>query len=172
MKALHTFIVATREQIPDAKSLGCRLGQDYSSAVEHGSVPAKLKQPEAPPPKLPPVARPQLATVFALHALTWRDEHGQQRTTAKWREVDLPPAAAAYALEAGLALLNTDPRCNAVRNQSPAHPEPGWCNDLDKKVGPNISDAQPAADPILASSPFQVLDRGEPRLIQIKAALR
>jgi hypothetical protein len=116
----------------------------------------------SPPPEL---------TLFTVFAITWIDHQGMQRRFGKWRDVDLSPKLTAFALKARVAAPLDDPRCK-MRNQSPGHSEPHWCNDLDAEIGPNIAIAQSArvdaAEP--APEPFIRRDRNTPFVIKHREA--
>jgi hypothetical protein len=128
-------------------------------AIRDGHMPIPKDAPVIEAKPLAP-AKPTLTAVFATHALTWIDENGSQRIIGKWRDIELPEPAAAFALQARLAVLPNDPMCSKSRGQSPGHPEPSWLNNLDTKIGPNIQGVPPV-DPIRSSAgPFTVVDRG------------
>jgi hypothetical protein len=128
----------------------------FAEAIRDGHMPIPKDAPVIEAKPLAP-AQPKLTAVFATHALTWIDENGSQRILGKWRDIELPVAAAAFALQAHLAVLPNDPMCAKSRGQSPGHPEPSWLNNLDTKVGPNIRGSGEARRPLI---PFgQVPDR-------------
>jgi hypothetical protein len=95
--------------------------------------------------KQPAPATPKVTAVFAMHALTWLDDAGAQRILGKWHDIELPEAAAAFALQARLAVLPNDPMAAKVRGQSTGHPASSWLNNLDTKVGPNIAGSPTAS---------------------------
>jgi hypothetical protein len=179
----------------------------FTSADLHASVAQVLagQLDQAIPPdrvETVPVTEPEpeaLTQVFNLHAIQWRDASGKLHRSAKWTDVELPEKAAAFALRSGLAVPLDDPRCAKFRGQSPGHPSPHWCNNLDDGVGPDIllqpqaacrvrsneSDArggclrcgsevgQPCPMPLNehepAASQFTPLDRGGPFQLKIAA---
>jgi hypothetical protein len=103
-----------------------------------------------------------------LHPITWIDHHGQQRRLGKWRDLELSPKQAAFALK--LATTLDDPRSGKLRNQFPGHPEPDWLNNLDTEIGPDIAveqfarigDGEPAPEPFIrraGNTPFVIKHR-------------
>lgn len=156
--------------------IACDVGlgnlRNFVEAIRGGHMPIP-KDALVVPAKLSAAVKPKLTMVFSSHALTWLDQNGSQRVIAKWHDIELPHATAAFALQAGLAFLPDNPMCAKLRGQSPGHPEPGWLNNLDTGIGPNISlvdgEPQPPVDPIRSSSgPFQIIDRGP--AVQMKVA--
>jgi hypothetical protein len=105
--------------------------------IRNGTLPI----PKPPAAAVVPIkAAPKLPTkqVFTLHAISWLDHNGAQRILGKWRDIELPLAAAEFALTANLAVGPTDPITKKMRGQSQQHPEASWLNDLDGKTGPNV----------------------------------
>jgi hypothetical protein len=165
------FLRNARSEMEMALDVGVPNLRAVAEAIRDGHMPIPKDAPVIEAKPAAP-AKPKLIAVFSSHALTWIDEMGSQRIIGKWHDVELPEAAAAFALQARLAVLPNDPVCAKSRGQSPGHPEPSWLNDLDAKVGPNIpgsSDSPPPADPIRSSAgPFTVVDRGP--AIQMKVS--
>lgn len=156
------FLRNARSEAEMALDVGVPNLRAVAEAIRDGHIP--IPKDALVIEKPPATAKPNLTAVFSSHALTWIDEKGSQRTIGKWHDVELPEAAAAFALQARLAVLPNDPVSAKSRGQSSGHPEPSWLNNLDTKVGPNIpgsSDRMPPVDPIRSSAgPFTVIDCG------------
>jgi hypothetical protein len=164
------FLRNARSEVDMALDVGVPNLRAVAEAIRDGHMPIPKDAPVIEKPPAP--AKPKLTAVFSSHALTWIDEKGSQRIIGKWHDVELPEAAAAFALKANLAVLPNDPVSAKSRGQSSGHPEPSWLNNLDTKVGPNIpgnADSTPPADPIRSSAgPFTIVDRGP--AIQMKVS--
>jgi hypothetical protein len=100
------------------------------------------KPPNVPVAIVPIAAPPKPPTqqVFLLHPATWREADGTQRISAKWVDVDLPIAAAEFALLAEIGIDPADPITRQGRGKAGRFPESSWLNDLDNRIGPNIPD--------------------------------
>jgi hypothetical protein len=168
------FLGMAQTQLPDAYRVIDRCLRDQAAAILRHEAPAALRQIVAPV-KAVPVAKPPTQIVFTSHAITWRDYNGDQRVISKWRDAELPIAAAAFALKANLAMLPDDERTKKLRGLGQGHPEASWLNNIDTKIGPNVPTAmagngttspQSVHDPIVASSPFTVVV-GEPVQMQV-----
>jgi hypothetical protein len=166
MAQIGGFLRGVCSEVEMAVDVGLPALRDTVNHVRDGlaPIPQEAAAPIAKPPSPP---KPVTKRVFAMHALTWRDDGGQQRTVAKWYDIELPEAAANYALSVNLAVLPTDPMCAKARGQAQGHPEAHWLNDLDRRTGPNIpgsQPAQPAAQPFIRREanrpPFVVNNRG------------
>jgi hypothetical protein len=169
---LVRFAGACRSEIPAGGDLVAKLLRNHGAAVLARSAPPTLAKP---PEAVAPVSttKPELVQVFLLHACTWRDHGGVQRVSGKWRDCELSPSQAETALRLKLAAPMTDERRKQLLGQSPGHPEPGWLNDIDLEIGPDVpakSEDGAAVETILASSPFTVVTNGEPRVIQHREA--
>jgi hypothetical protein len=173
MSQVAGFLRNACSEVEMACDIGVGNLRNFVEAIRGGHMSVPRDVPVVPA-KPPAAEKPKLTKVFSSHALTWLDENGSQRVIAKWHDIELPHAAAAFALQVGLAVLPDNPLCAKSRGHSPGHPEPGWLNDLDARVGPNISvvdgePRQPPVDPIRSSSgPFQIVDRGP--AVQMKVA--
>jgi hypothetical protein len=143
MAQIGGFLRGVCSEVEMAVDVGLPALRDTVNHVRDGlaPIPQEAAAPIAKPPSPP---EPVTKRVFAMHALTWLDAGGQQRTSGKWYDVELPEAAADYALSVNLALLPTDPMCTKARGQAQGHPEAHWLNDLDRRTGPNIPGSQPA----------------------------
>jgi hypothetical protein len=120
----------------------------------HQPIP-RVPQVDVPAPA---PSKPVTVRLFALKAVSWIDTDGRQRRAGKWNDVDLPEKAAAFALRNGVCVELTDPRRKQLHGQSPGHPDPHWCIDLDNEAGADENTDTPRA-PVLHSA-FEVVDRG------------
>jgi hypothetical protein len=140
------FLRGTVGEIEMAVDVGLPQLRDIVDHIRNGLAPIPKEEPEAAAkPPAPP--KPATKLVFSKQALTWIDAGGQQRIVGKWRDVELPLAAANYALSVDLAVPTNDPMCAKTRGHSLGHPEAAWLNNLDTYVGPNIPGSQPAQAP-------------------------
>jgi hypothetical protein len=164
---VQSFLTVAEQQIPDAMALINRCIREHAAAILRREASATMRKVEVPVKLV--VVMPPTQMVFSLHAITWIDHAGAQRVLSKWNDAELPISEALFALKAKLAVLPTDERCKKLRGLSQGHPEPSWLNNLTTKIGPNIEGSdtgndsvapQAAVDPIKASSPFTVVDRG------------
>jgi hypothetical protein len=143
MAQIGGFLRGVCSEVEMAVDVGLPALRDTVNHVRDGlaPIPQEATAPIAKPPSPP---KPVTKRVFATHALTWLDAGGQQRTIGKWYDVELPEAAADYALSVGLAVLPNDPMSAKARGQAQGHPQSSWLNDLDNHIGPNIAGSQPA----------------------------
>jgi hypothetical protein len=149
------FLRGTAGEIEMAVDVGLPALRDIVDHVRNGLAPIPREEPAAvAKPSAPP--KPATKLVFSKQALTWIDAVGQQRIVAKWRDIELPEAAANYALSVDLAVPTNDPMCAKTRGHSLGHPEGAWLNNLDTHVGPNIPNSQPPSQ-----SPAQPFIRRE-----------
>jgi len=166
MQQIAGFLRGICSEVEMAVDVGLPALRDTVEHIRDGLAPIPKEEPAAvAKPPAPP--KPVTKRVLATHALTWLDTGGQQRTIGKWYDVELPEAAADYALSIGLAVLPNDPMSAKARGQAQGHPQSSWLNDLDNHIGPNIpgsQPAQPAAQPFIRREanrpPFVVNNRG------------
>jgi hypothetical protein len=159
---LLNYAAASRMQIPDAVALVAALLRGHAACVLDGSAPATLCAPDVAAPLL---EEPKpLTQVFSLNAIQFTDHHGALRRVGKWHDVELPQEAAERALRLGICVPMSDPRRKKLVGQSPGHPEPHWCKNLDAEPEPAAvaEPGQPEPETI-----FERVDRGPGFRLQI-----
>jgi hypothetical protein len=136
-----------------------------------GILAGHVPIPSAPEVIMPIEAEltPPLMSLFTLHAIKWIDQHGMQRQSGKWLDVELPAESAARALRLGMCAPINDPHRKTHRGHGGGFaPQANWLNDIDNEVGPDIADgaSQKVSDPAVHSA-FQPPIVGAPYTVQI-----
>lgn len=153
---LKAYCDASKVQIPDAVALIATLLANHSAAVLSGSAPPTLRSPE--PPFVEPVKeRPLTVQLFALRAVRWKDETGQQQIGGKFRDVYLTKSAAARALAIGACVEISNPLRRKHHGWSTEVPRLDRADDLD--AAEPARQARTPVEPELHSA-FQPVDSG------------
>jgi hypothetical protein len=136
-----------------------------SASVVAGHGMAALPQPPIPAP--PPPQPAPVQRVFTTRDVAWTDSDGRVCTSHPWWDVDLPPDAAAFALEKGYAVSTDDPiRRKQMGFGKATKPELSSCVRLNKIVAsPLVSDLRVVEPTMRSVAPptdqiFTVVDRG------------
>jgi hypothetical protein len=149
---IGSFITNAAGEVEIAAAVTLAELRNLPKAVADGSAPI----PHRPEPGAPEPEPERLEQVFALHAVSWTYD-GQQRRMGKWNDVELPREIAERALRLGICVPLSDPRRKQLVGQSPGHPEPHWCQDLDHE--PDVSEPATVIGPITHTA-FTPVDRG------------
>jgi hypothetical protein len=132
---LAAFAQMAKGEIPESGILISRLLREHRECVLRGEGSPKLAEPPQPYIEvLPPVAPTE--TLFALRSIKWRDDAGKQRSSGQFTDVELPPRAAARALQSGACTRLDDPRRRMNRTQGVPPPKLDGCLDLDLDEAP------------------------------------
>jgi hypothetical protein len=121
-----------------------------------------LRQPEAAYKHHNPQPAAPTIRLFALRPVKWRAGNGLQIVAQKFQDCELPPATAKKALAMRVCVAADDALARQHRGTVAGHADPRLAFDLDLEPG-----AVAAVGPIVASSPFQVVDRGPATLMRI-----
>jgi hypothetical protein len=140
---MANFVRRCSGEVQDAAAITSTDLHASVAAIRDGQMPIP-RDPEAAAPV--PQLEPELVQVFALRAVKWTDQHGLLRRSAKWHDIELPQEVAERALRNNLAAPMSDPRRRQLLGQSPGHPEPHWCIDLDHE--PEADEPGNTGDPV------------------------
>jgi hypothetical protein len=137
------------------------LGQlrDLPKLIVSGDRPIPRK-PEPAPPPVP--AKPPVVMVFATQKLRWIDDAGKSRVSPRYVDVELPLRCARRARELRACVELNDPVRKRHYRGAVGGADPDSSNAIDLDAEPERK-----AEPIMQSSPFVVVDRGPPKIVQI-----
>jgi hypothetical protein len=157
---LLNFAVIVGNEIPGAVAQTGALLRAHAAAVIAGSAPSAM--PEPAPAYIPPpvAAKPPAAQLFCLRSIKFVDDTGQQRFVGQYRDASVPQRLVARALRSGACVAVSDPCRAKLHTQGDTTQHPDGAFDLDEPE-PRV------AEPIMQSSPFVVVDRGPPKIVQI-----
>jgi hypothetical protein len=159
---LRNLCVTLRQQFPLEFELMQKIAAYHATAVMDRRAPAAIKREDLTVVK-PVETPPPIVQLFATRSVKWKNAAGVQMIGQQFTDVALTPSAAKRAFAAKACVAMSDSICATHRNTRGGHGEPGHALDLDVDPGQT-----PQAQPILASSPFTIVDRGGP--IQMKVA--
>lgn len=153
---LVAYSMSTSAEIPAAISMIVEVLNHRAAQTLNGSAPAALPMPEQIAAKPKAVEAPSLECVFLLKHLKFVDANGQLRRLPKMNAAHLSKAHAARALKFAWAISMSDSRVKQLGGTYGSQiPAAHLCEDLDSGMSSN-------AEPIMASSPFERIDRGGP----------
>jgi hypothetical protein len=158
------FCVIVGNEIPAASSMISRLLRVHAQAVLDGRAAAVMPKAMEAYVAPPAPTNPPSQVLFCLRSVKWVDDAGQQRIAGKFEDAEVPVRLVGKALKCGACVPMTDPRRRELHGtQGGFPPRLDTATDLDVDPATQVS-----SEPILASSPFTVVDRGGP--IQMKIA--